>query len=102
MELGELGIRVNSISPGMFFTRIYSGVIPPEDREAARRFFAEGSERSNPLHRMGEPIEIAHTALWLASDESSYVNAEDIVVDGGGMRGVRRSNSLMGLADRAV
>ena len=101
MELGELGIRVNSISPGMFFTRIYSGVAPPEDREAARRFFAEGSERSNPLHRMGKPIEIAHTALWLASDESSYVNAEDIVVDGGGMRGVRRSNSLMGLADRA-
>ena len=49
---------------------------------------------------MGEPSEIAHTALWLASDESSYVNAEDIVVDGGGMRGVRRSNSLMGLIDR--
>lgn len=100
MELGELGIRVNSISPGMFFTRIYWGVIREQNREAARQFFADGSERTNPLHRMGEPSEIALTALWLASDDSSYVNAEDIVVDGGSARGVRRSNSLMGLLDR--
>lgn len=100
MELGELGIRVNSISPGMFFTRIYSGAVPEEQRKAARQFFAQGTERTNPMHRMGEPIEIAHAALWLASDESGYVNAEDIVVDGGGARGVRRSNSLMGLLDR--
>ena len=100
MELGEKGIRVNSISPGMFFTRIYSSRVPAEHRAAVRNFFAEGTARSNPLHRMGEPIEVAHTALWLASDESSYVNAEDIVVDGGSIRGVRRSNTAMGRADR--
>jgi NAD(P)-dependent dehydrogenase (short-subunit alcohol dehydrogenase family) len=100
LELGEFGVRVNSISPGMFFTRIYSGAIPEAQREDARRFFAEGTARSNPMHRMGEPSEIAHTALWLASDDSSYVNAEDIIVDGGGIRGVRRSNGLMGLIDR--
>lgn len=96
LELGEFGIRVNSISPGMFFTRIYSGAVPEAAREAVRRFFAEGTAASNPLHRMGEPIEVARTALWLASDEASYVNAEDIVVDGGSVRGVRRSNTWLG------
>ena len=99
LELGEKGIRVNSISPGMFFTRIYSGRVPEEHRDTVRQFFADGTERNNPMHRMGEPIEVAHAALWLASDESSYVNGEDIVVDGGGIRGVRRSNSAMSLAD---
>ena len=99
LELGEKGVRVNSVSPGMFFTRIYSGRVPEELRDATRRFFTDGTERSNPMHRMGEPIEVAHAALWLASDESSYVNGEDIVIDGGGIRGVRRSNSVMSLAD---
>ena len=100
LELGEAGIRVNSISPGMFFTRIYWGGVPEEAREPLRRFFAEGTAAANPMHRMGEPIEIARVALWLASDESSYVNAEDIVVDGGSIRGVRRSNTWLGKLDQ--
>jgi len=100
LELGEFGIRVNSISPGMFFTRIYWGAVPEEARETMRRFFAEGTAAWNPMHRMGEPIEVAHAALWLASEESSYVNAEDIVVDGGGLRGTRRSNTWFGKLDR--
>lgn len=100
MELGEYGIRVNSISPGMFFTRIYWGRVPEELREAMRRRCDAAEEAGNPLHRMGEPIEIARVALWLASDESSYVNAEDIAVSGGNTRGVRRSNTFMGRLDR--
>ena len=92
---------MSSVSPGMFFTRIYSGRVPEELRETTRQLFADGTERSNPLHRMGEPIEVAHAALWLASDESSDVNGEDIVIDGGGIRGVRRSNSMMRVADAA-
>ena len=100
MELGELGIRVNSISPGMFFTRIYWGRVSEEQREIMRRRVTAGEEAGNPLHRMGEPIEIARVALWLASDESSYVNAEDIAVSGGITRGVRRSNTWMGEHDR--
>jgi NAD(P)-dependent dehydrogenase (short-subunit alcohol dehydrogenase family) len=100
LELGEFGIRVNSVSPGMFFTRIYWGGVPEEAREPMRRFFAEGTAAWNPMHRMGEPIEVARGALWLASDESSYVNAEDIMVDGGSVRGVRRSNTWFGKLDR--
>jgi NAD(P)-dependent dehydrogenase (short-subunit alcohol dehydrogenase family) len=100
LELGEFGIRVNSISPGMFFTRIYWGRVPEEQRDAMRRRVTEAEAAGNPMHRMGEPIEVARVALWLASDESSYVNAEDIVVSGGSIRGVRRSNTWFGRLDR--
>jgi len=101
MELAEEGVRVNSISPGTVFTRIYTGDLSAERREATHRLFAADAEQSNPLHRLAEPREIASAALWLASDESSYVNAEDIVIDGGSLRGVRRSNGLAGLSDRS-
>lgn len=99
-ELGEYGIRVNSISPGMFFTRIYWGNVPPERVETMRRYYTEGLKNSNPMHRMGDPREIAQTALWLASDDSGYVNGQDIIVDGGATNGPRRSNSAFGRHDR--
>jgi NAD(P)-dependent dehydrogenase (short-subunit alcohol dehydrogenase family) len=100
-ELGEYNVRVNSISPGMFFTRIYWGNVAEEKRAEMRDYYAAGSAAFNPMHRMGDPIEIAHTALYLGSDDSSYVNGEDIVVDGGGIRGSRWSNSPFGRVEAA-
>ena len=43
----------------------------------------EANLRAHPVGRLGRPEEIANTALWLASDESSFVTGEAIVVDGG-------------------
>ena len=78
-ELAGTGIRVNAICPGL----IETGMTRPIFDNARAR----GSERKigqlNPLRRSGVPDEIAHTALFLASDASSYVNGQAIAVDGG-------------------
>jgi NAD(P)-dependent dehydrogenase (short-subunit alcohol dehydrogenase family) len=80
VELAPRGIRVNVISPGPIETPI----IDPQfsSPEAARAAREELSLRV-PLKRFGQPEEIASAALFLASDESSYVNAVDLPVDGG-------------------
>jgi NAD(P)-dependent dehydrogenase (short-subunit alcohol dehydrogenase family) len=79
MQLSGSGIRVNAICPGLIETGMTKPIY-----ELAR---ASGQEdrlgELNPLRRGGEPAEIAHAALFLASDESSYVNGAALVVDGG-------------------
>ena len=78
-QLYGSGVRVNAICPGLIETGMTQGIY-----EMAR---ASGQEQRigelNPLKRGGEPQEIAQTALFLASDESSYVNGAALVVDGG-------------------
>jgi len=78
-QLAGTGVRVNAICPGL----IETGMTKPMF-DAAR---ARGSEKKigqlNPLRRPGQPIEIARMALFLASDEASYVNGQAIAVDGG-------------------
>lgn len=77
--LAGTGIRVNAICPGL----IETGMTRPLF-EAARARGTEGRiGQLNPLGRAGSPDEIAATALFLASDESSYVNGQAIAVDGG-------------------
>lgn len=78
--LAERCIRVNSISPGAITTPIYgkTGL----DKEALDNL-AETFNKIIPVHRFGEPEEIAQAALFLASHDSSYMNASDITVDGG-------------------
>ncbi|WP_033338832.1 SDR family NAD(P)-dependent oxidoreductase [Catenuloplanes japonicus] len=71
VEGGPHGIRVNTISPGLTRTPQTDALITGLD--AAR----------TPLGRVGRPEEIVAVALFLASDESSFVTAADIVVDGG-------------------
>jgi len=78
-QLAGANIRVNAICPGLIETGMTEFIF-----ERAR---AKGQQDQighlNPLKRGGAPIEIANAALFLASDESSYVNGQAIVVDGG-------------------
>ncbi|WP_312165082.1 SDR family oxidoreductase [Phenylobacterium sp.] len=78
-EFYGTGVRVNAICPGLIETGMTQAIF-----DGAR---ARGNEdkigQLNPLTRGGVPIEIANAALFLASDESSYVNGQAIVVDGG-------------------
>ena len=78
-QLAGANIRVNAICPGLIETGMTELIY---DR-ARSKGQEEQLGRLNPLKRGGEPIEIARTALFLASDESSYVNGQAIVVDGG-------------------
>ena len=78
-QLAGANIRVNAICPGLIETGMTSFIY---DR-ARSKGQEEQLGRLNPLKRGGEPIEIAQAALFLASDESSYINGQAIVVDGG-------------------
>jgi len=79
-ELKDRGIRVNAISPGAIDTPIIDAQAETkEGADAIRGSF----KAATPLNRLGRPEEIAAAALFLASDESSYVAGADLVVDGG-------------------
>jgi NAD(P)-dependent dehydrogenase (short-subunit alcohol dehydrogenase family) len=92
-ELGEHGVRVNNISPGPILTGIFAkgaGVDPAEaDRSAGdlEPVFTERLEMYQPMRRAGRPDDIAGAAVWLASDASSFVTGQNLVVDGGIMAG---------------
>ena len=78
-QLYGSGIRVNAICPGL----IETGMTKPMYDMARDRGQESRIGELNPLKRGGEPAEIARAALFLASDESSYVNGAALVVDGG-------------------
>ena len=72
---GRRGIRVNAIAPGFFHSRLADAVIP----------LAEPAiKASNPIPRIGNPGELKGVCVFLASDASSYVTGQTLVVDGGG------------------
>jgi NAD(P)-dependent dehydrogenase (short-subunit alcohol dehydrogenase family) len=77
--LAGTGIRVNAICPGI----IETGMTKPIFDRAKERGTQDQIGQLNPLKRYGHPEEIAHMALFLASDEASYVNGQAIAVDGG-------------------
>ena len=87
MELGEEGIRVNCICPGFIVTPLFGkefGLSPGEaasekTTEALKKVFAG----FQPIRRAGLPDDVARAALWLAGDESTFVNGQLLVVDGG-------------------
>ena len=72
-------IRVNAICPGL----IETGMTRPIFDRARDKGQEDRIGHLNPLKRGGQPIEIANAALFLASDDSSYVNGQAITVDGG-------------------
>ena len=78
-EFYGTGVRVNAICPGL----IETGMTQPIFDGARARGNEDKIGQLNPLTRGGVPIEIANAALFLASDEASYVNGHAIVVDGG-------------------
>jgi len=79
-DLLPKGIRVNGISPGPIDTPIMHKVgIPEEAIDAAKQGFAA----ENPMKRIGTAEEIAKAALFLASDDSSFIAGVDLAVDGG-------------------
>ena len=87
LELGEWGVRVNCICPGAIVTPLAVGRPEPSEQqiEALRKNAAD----LHPLGRVGEPEEIAKAALWLASNDSSFVTGQALAVDGGVTAGRR-------------
>ena len=101
VELGAHRIRVNCILPGGVVTPlIYDSPSLNEAIDpAAMRELLAGSQ---PIPRAGEPLDIANAALWLASDESSFVTGQAIVVDGGMSIEAGRSRRQNSVFDRAA
>lgn len=78
-QLSGTGIRVNAICPGL----IETGMTRPLYEQARAAGKESRLGKLNPLQRGGEPEEIARAALFLSSDDSSYVNGTALVIDGG-------------------
>jgi len=76
LELGPKGVRVNAIAPGLIQTRLSEYYWRDDERRA------EHIERQ-PIRHLGQPMEIAEAALLLASDGSSYMTGQTLVIDGG-------------------
>lgn len=77
--LADTGVRLNAICPGL----IETGMTKPIFDYARAKGSADRIGQLNPLRRYGVPEEIAHMALFLISDDASYVNGQAIAVDGG-------------------
>ncbi|MEX1827263.1 SDR family NAD(P)-dependent oxidoreductase [Luteibacter sp. CQ10] len=75
------GIRVNSIHPGFIRTPMVDGFVAGKEGDEAARFRALAD--LHPLGRLGTPDEVAWCAVFLASDEASFITGAEFVVDGG-------------------
>jgi NAD(P)-dependent dehydrogenase (short-subunit alcohol dehydrogenase family) len=79
-ELSERGIRINTVSPGAILTPLHShSSLEGEVRDQVAGMIISGT----PLRRFGNADEVAKAVLFLASDDSSYVQGEELVVSGG-------------------
>ena len=80
LDLKERNIRVNTLSPGPVRTPGLAGLAPNKEAEAGLLAYIAGQV---PMGRLGEPAEIGKAAVFLASDDSSFVNGAELFVDGG-------------------
>ncbi|MEO7495015.1 MAG: SDR family oxidoreductase, partial [Massilia sp.] len=76
-EYGREGIRINSVCPGAIKTPMLARAL---EREPQREKKLRGL---HPLGRVGESAEVANAALWLCSEQASFVNGHQLAVDGG-------------------
>lgn len=90
IQLGKFNVRVNSICPGLIVTPIFarsiglpSGMTIEKSMESLKEVF----KSYQAIPRAGLPLDIARTALWLATEESSFVTGTSIKVDGGAIHG---------------
>lgn len=113
MELGEWGVRVNCICPGGIVTPIFGKTLGLSVEDADRHLEAvtEMLARMQAIPRPGQPKDVAAVAVFLASDESAFVNGHELVVDGGLIAGQGFSQSqdvfnamrqMMGLPPRQI
>jgi NAD(P)-dependent dehydrogenase (short-subunit alcohol dehydrogenase family) len=78
VEYAGRGIRINSVSPGLFYTGMAEEMIAGGQKEAL-----DGMVKMVPIGRMGRPEEIASTVIFLCSDAASMIVGHNLVVDGG-------------------
>jgi NAD(P)-dependent dehydrogenase (short-subunit alcohol dehydrogenase family) len=110
MQLGEKNVRCNSISPGGIATGIFAKALGVEATKADG--FAEEAKKMmaslQPIPRAGITDDIANAAVFLASDDSTFINGHDLVVDGGVVggrlwtphqQGVRAMRQAYGVAE---
>ena len=84
IELGQYGIRCNTVHPGGIFTEMGGkGMISEEDMN--KSVYSEF-----PIPRVGQPEEVANVTLFLATDEATYSTGSEFVADGGWFAGMRR------------
>jgi glucose 1-dehydrogenase len=76
LEVADMGIRVNGIAPGAIATDMNKEVLEDEQKK-------KDEEARIPMHRIGQPEEIAKVALFLASEYASYITGTTVYVDGG-------------------
>jgi len=76
LELGPMGVRVNAIAPGLIQTKLSEYYWKDDERSAAQI-------ARQPIRHLGQPAEIAEAAVMLASDESSFMTGQTLVIDGG-------------------
>ncbi|MGY3204876.1 SDR family NAD(P)-dependent oxidoreductase [Streptomyces sp. TE5632] len=92
LELAALGIRVNSLHPGLTST--------PLLHQAADTTFVDESLRSVPVGRLATPEEMARVVAFLLSDDATYITGEEMVVDGGLTSGGLYHRILAGLEEK--